>query len=635
MRLSFRLREKLMVITTIIVLSSISVTIYFNLRHFIRVYKESVSRRVFACSIGLRDAVETIIELGLRKPLGELVGLNAECQKIVKTIPYAKFCFIMSPTGRVYYHNLPEEVDKVYVDSITQNAIRARGETVQFYRTKLGEKIYDFSEPIVDLDGERIGLIRIGVLSTIIDKEVFDMITRASWLGILFVIITCIAIFFLSNFSILIPIRKLMAGVSKIGKGELDSKIELKTKDEFSQLAEAFNKMASDLKGSMVSIEVLRVLQERFQDVAESTNDWIWEIDTQGRYTYSSLGAEKILGYKLEEILGKYFYDFFHPDEREELKKAAFETFSKKEEFKSFLNRNIKKDGQVVIIETNGVPILSKEGELLGYRGADRDITERKKAEEALKSAYDQLRTTQARMIQTAKMAAVGQLSAGVAHEINNPLGGILGYAQFILSKLGGPEFTVDDFKTCRKYLEQIERESQRCKQIVESLLTFSRKSSEKFESVDVKSTMETILSILRRSLELQNIKVTIEYAPQLLQVFGNVNKLQQVFTNIIINTQQAMPEGGELIISAKVVEKDKKKKVAISFQDTGCGIPKENLGEIFEPFFTTKQEMKSLGLGLAICYEIIQEHNGEILVESEVGKGTKFTIILPCNDKP
>jgi signal transduction histidine kinase len=248
-----------------------------------------------------------------------------------------------------------------------------------------------------------------------------------------------------------------------------------------------------------------------------------------------------------------------------------------------------------------------------------------------LEEANQQLRATQAQLVQSAKMAAIGQLSAGVAHEINNPIGGILGYAQFILDKLGKIEFNLEDFKSCRKYLEYIERESQRCKQIVENLLSFSRKSSEKFEAIDIKSTREIILSLLMRSLEMQNIKITTEYASSLPLALGNTNRLQQVFTDIIINAQQAMPNGGELIISIEAVEKDKKNKLAISFRDTGCGIPQENLERIFEPFFTTKKELKSLGLGLSISYQIIKEHNGEILVTSEVGKGSKFTVLLPC----
>jgi signal transduction histidine kinase len=301
----------------------------------------------------------------------------------------------------------------------------------------------------------------------------------------------------------------------------------------------------------------------------------------------------------------------------------------KMEEFLHSVERNIRIHRLEEDEKRHTETIERMKEELEDYsRNLEQKVQSRTKE---LEEANQQLRATQAQLVQSAKMTAIGQLSAGVAHEINNPLGGILGYTQFILDKLGKIEFTLEDFKTCRKYLEYIERESQRCKQIVENLLTFSRKSNEKHESVDVKLTMEVILSILIRSLELQNIKVTTEYTSPFPHVFGNANQLQQVFTNVIINAQQAMPNGGELIISTKVVEEDKKKKVAISFQDTGYGIPKENLERVFEPFFTTKQGMKSLGLGLSICYQIIQEHNGEILITSEVDKGSKFTVILPC----
>lgn len=251
--------------------------------------------------------------------------------------------------------------------------------------------------------------------------------------------------------------------------------------------------------------------------------------------------------------------------------------------------------------------------------------------EQKVEERTRELKDAQGQLIQSAKMGAVGQLSAGVAHEINNPLGGILGYAQFMLSKIERPDFNPDDFKRCQEYLKHIERESQRCKQIVESLLSFSRKSTEAFQPVDLKAIMENTLTIPRYSLESHNVKVNIEYAPMLPLVRGNANQLQQVFTNLIINAQHAMPKGGQLNIFLRAVEEGQEKSVQISFQDTGCGIPRGDIERIFEPFFTTKQDWKSLGLGLSISYQIIQQHKGKILVESEVGKGSTFTLVLPC----
>ncbi|MFH0762355.1 MAG: ATP-binding protein [Candidatus Omnitrophota bacterium] len=311
------------------------------------------------------------------------------------------------------------------------------------------------------------------------------------------------------------------------------------------------------------------------------------------------------------------------------------------EEFNNICDAFKKKSSPIVRI----IATVASSSKFKDFYYEKELAKERKEKEElmSLSAALEQkvqektqaLKEAQAQMVQAAKMAAVGQLSAGVAHEINNPLGGILGYAQFVLTKIARPEFSIDDFKACRKYLEYIEKECQRCKLIVENLLNFSRKSSEKFEPVDVKSTIESILFILKHPLELQNIKVTIEYAPQLPAVFGNTNQLQQVFTNIIINAKNAMPSGGQLLISGKVVEQEENKKVAVIFEDTGCGIPKQDLEKIFEPFFTTKQDAKSLGLGMSICYQIIKEHNGQILIESQPGKGAKITVILPCGSKP
>ncbi len=254
--------------------------------------------------------------------------------------------------------------------------------------------------------------------------------------------------------------------------------------------------------------------------------------------------------------------------------------------------------------------------------------------EQKVEERTSQLKETQAQLVQSAKMAAVGQLGAGIAHELNNPLGGILGYAQFILEKFRKPDFGVNDFKACQRYLESIEREAARCKRIVENLLRFSRRPiAAKPEPLDMARTIEETLSIVGHQLKLKNIKVIRNLKPNLAKVMGIVNQLQQVFTNLILNAQQAMPDGGELRITAEDIIDETTQKpsgVKIEFADTGCGIPEEDLSRIFEPFFTTKQREKGTGLGLAVSYQIIQEHNGSISVKSEVGKGTAFTITLP-----
>ncbi|MDD5327337.1 MAG: PAS domain S-box protein [Phycisphaerae bacterium] len=194
-------------------------------------------------------------------------------------------------------------------------------------------------------------------------------------------------------------ILKLVQGTNLIAKGDFSYKINTKSQDEIGTLAKSFNRMAEDLGKTTTSVvnlnrEIavrrkvetsLRQSEKRFEEVAESSGDWIWEINSEGLYTYSSPVVEKLLGYKPAEIVGKkHFYDFFAPEQREELKKTAFEAFAKQNEFKGLINPNIHKNGSTVILETHGTPIVDNKGNLTGYRGADRDITERKRAEERL-----------------------------------------------------------------------------------------------------------------------------------------------------------------------------------------------------------------------------------------------------------
>ena len=260
------------------------------------------------------------------------------------------------------------------------------------------------------------------------------------------------------------------------------------------------------------------------------------------------------------------------------------------------------------------------------------------------------LKQTQAQLVQSGKLAAIGQLGAGVAHELNNPVGGILGYAQYMQGKLRDPNFKPQDFKSYEKYLGYIEKEAGRCKTIVENLLKFSRRSPEKFELLNINHVIEDTLSIMGHQLMMKKVELKKELASDLKPMEGNANQLQQVFTNLIINAQQAMPQGGSLTIATGAIGNGSNARgkdlisnaqnpipkgdlIQISFIDTGCGIPQENIDKISDPFFTTKMDWKGTGLGLSVSYKIIQNHKGQINVESEIDKGTTFTITLPIKE--
>jgi two-component system NtrC family sensor kinase len=223
------------------------------------------------------------------------------------------------------------------------------------------------------------------------------------------------------------------------------------------------------------------------------------------------------------------------------------------------------------------------------------------------------------------RLAMIGQLAAGVAHEINNPLGSIIIFSHILLEE---PE--IKDLS--RKNLEKIVKESMRCKTIVKGLLDFARQTEPEVRSADINEVLRATLSLVEKQTLFQNIKVTTRYTPELPQVEIDTTQIQQVFMNIIMNAADAMEGQGELITITRLSADNK--FVEVEFTDSGCGISEENLKRLFEPFFTTKEVGHGTGLGLAISYGIIEKHKGNIEVRSVPGKGATFIIQLPINNE-
>ena len=236
------------------------------------------------------------------------------------------------------------------------------------------------------------------------------------------------------------------------------------------------------------------------------------------------------------------------------------------------------------------------------------------------------LMKTQDRLIQSAKLAAVGELAAGVAHELNNPLTGILGYTQWVLLEANKTEAI--GAEGVRSRLQKIEREVLRCKDIVQNLLNFSRAHDQAvMEKLSVNSVVEATLAVTDHALEMNHVAVAMKLAADLPAVEGNANQLQQVFTNIVVNAAKAMPTGGTLTVETRGSEDG----VRVSFRDSGHGMPPAVVERIFEPFFTTRKVGEGTGLGLSVSYGLVKAHGGDITVESEEGKGSVFTISLPA----
>ena len=257
-----------------------------------------------------------------------------------------------------------------------------------------------------------------------------------------------------------------------------------------------------------------------------------------------------------------------------------------------------------------------------GYKAANEELTA---VNRRLEQTNRQLMLTQKQLVQSEKLASIGQLAAGVAHEINNPLAGISNSVQILLEKMRRIAPDSEHSEALGKYLGIIERESNRCKRIVRSLLDFSRQEELEEHPTDINAVLKETLMLAGHRLSAQGVKLTVDLVPDLPQIMADGHQLQQVFASLILNAIEAMPEGGELHIQSGL----KNESVQVRVTDTGCGIPEEAFVRIFDPFFTTKENDGGTGLGLSVAYGIVSRHNGRIDVQSRVGEGTTFVVWL------
>jgi len=249
-----------------------------------------------------------------------------------------------------------------------------------------------------------------------------------------------------------------------------------------------------------------------------------------------------------------------------------------------------------------------------------------------LKKAREELERLQAHLIQVEKMASLGKLCASVAHELNNPLGGILTYVRLTQKRLTSPNLTSEQLSSIQEDLSIVAEETTRCGNVVKNLLLFSKRQIGEFAVVNLREILDRCTQLVEHHLKLNNIELVRDYQKGKAEVMCDKDQIQQTFLAILDNAMAAMPDGGTLTIRTSSDPDDE--KVKIQFQDTGSGISPEDLPHIFEPFYTTKKEGKGIGLGLSVCYGIVERHNGKIDVHSVVGQGSTFIIELPYPER-
>jgi len=250
--------------------------------------------------------------------------------------------------------------------------------------------------------------------------------------------------------------------------------------------------------------------------------------------------------------------------------------------------------------------------------------------EKKVKERTEELKKVQSHIIQIEKMASLGKLAATVAHELNNPLEGILTYTKLLIKQLKNNRTTPEDVDSMVRDLSFVADETTRCGNIVKNLLLFSKKQVSEFATEHLRTIVEKSLNLVKHHLEMHNVKLEKELEDKPILLLCDSNQLQQAFIALFVNAVEAMPEGGTLRVASRYMPDNDTFQVTIS--DTGVGIPEEAIPNIFEPFFTTKRDGKGVGLGLSVVYGIIEQHGGHIEVQSQVNRGTTFIISLPRN---
>ncbi|MGD0795220.1 MAG: PAS domain S-box protein [Dehalococcoidales bacterium] len=374
--------------------------------------------------------------------------------------------------------------------------------------------------------------------------------------------------------------------------------------------------------------EKLRTSEQRYRELFENAHDAILVHDMDGNITAANRAAEVLNGYQITEMIGMNVKTFLTEESLALAGQIKRKLLLGETVEQPYEQRLIKKGGTEAILQM-ATSLITENDQPIGFQHIARDITREKEIQAKLSTAYRQLneshtrlKESQEQLIQAEKLTSLGQLAASIAHEINNPLSGVLIYTQLLIKKITSASISKE---TVLEYLSKMEFELTRSTRLVRNLLDFARQSAPDIRPVHLNDVINRAFDLAVHSADLQKIKAVKELDPSLPEIMADSDQLQQVFTNIILNALQAMPEGGTLTIVSSFNDGQFK----IEIRDTGYGIFPENMRKIFVPFFTTKQEVKGVGLGLAIAYGIVQRHHGKIVVQSLKGEGTTFSIFL------
>jgi len=458
------------------------------------------------------------------------------------------------------------------------------------------------------------------------------------------VLIVSVMIMLVSRKLVINPLASTLKGIKAVGKGNLDYRLHINRKDEFAELAAGFNEMTKSMK---LYTESLRFEKEFSEELIQSQMDLVVVVDKSGILTRVNRATLELFNYSEKDVLGKPATLIFGSN-MDSLKKGLLRTLhgEKVHNFEVVIStyNNVK-----IPVSYNGAPLKDGNGKITGSIGVGRDLREQKKDQELLENysknleqmvenRTKELRQKDTMLVQAGKLAALGEMATGIAHEINQPLNVIkmnaTGMLYFLKKGKTLPQEMIE------KELGNIDGQVERIRKIINHLKTFSRSSKEiETEEVDINIPLKNSLTFVNEQLRLHQIDVKFELAESMPKAMADANKLEQVFLNILTNARDAMDSreksvenGGKKYQKALVIcSFTENGNIVVAISDTGGGIPKDIEEKIFEPFFTTKEVGKGTGLGMSISYNIMKDFKGSLSFDVEDGVGTTFKVTLPA----
>lgn len=530
------------------------------------------------------------------------------------------YAMVLDADGRVAAHShAAQAIGTVAGDRASRRVQQAVAPLVQEIAGPGRTPIYDFAAPII-VNGVRWGAVRVGLSKRRMEAEIRAMRLELGAVTLLLMCLGAMAAAIVAR-RIARPVAALAAGASAISRGNLDQRIEPETGDEIGRLAIAFNHMAAQLRHQRAALEDAHgELSRRFEELADlksytdnilrSLTNGVVTIDLEGRVVTLNPAAELLTGFFAGEAVGRYCTELFaHTGELGDL---LMETLTTRTGMAAVPVTLRRRNGTTLPVEFSTAPLRAGEGKDLGVVGMFRDLS-------VVRELEGQLRRSD-------RLAAVGELAAGLAHEIKNPLTSVLTFSRHLSRRF-------DDEAFREKFQRVVPRELERINTIVDQLLELTRPARLVFEPVRLSSLLERAVDLYANELEGKHIRVVRDYARDLPRVDADRDALYRAFVNLVANAIDALGPDGRLVLRARWATGDRAagrrgRLVAVDVEDDGVGIAEADTERVFNPFFTTKGS--GTGLGLALTHKIVEDHGGTIDFKSTPGRGTTFRIVLP-----